>query len=624
MYKETLRLFNAVQVDDKKVKNISEGVMQSTIRNGYVLSPTIQPNNKMLSIINQVVGISGEKANASFHKSWKIIQDTPMEVLVIQQIMHYFTTYGFETLGIYDENTVYIPNEVLEFPEIKNNISLVLIKGMDAQEILDAIINLGSGITLGKETLSDIMTIIKANKYDTYFVEAIKNRELKALLYDHYNMVPLEPVEYLRYVVSKLTGESLLIKNKALIEKIKGIYLNSDIKVLDSLLKKAPIGLASIFYRFKPIFLALKSISNNKSFFNRLRKMARKLHEPMPEDYLNSVTANLKVGRSDLKKLELKLERVSVFRKIRLAYALKYRLDPGDSIIYKVRNGRGWVEEFYWPFSCKEITQQSLDIVLNSIVGDVRKNVEGKVIYIPSNVNYALPATEKQFTGHFPTGSYISVPQDLIVGIHWFNTERKVDLDLSVIGESGKTGWDSSYRSEDFNVLFSGDVTNAPKPKGASELFYIKHVYTEPKILMINYYNFRQGDEVGAKILVAQDSLKYFHKNYMVDVNKIIATANINISHKQSVLGLIVNYGNENRVYFSHSAIGKSITSSKGQHSTYARKYLVKSLVNSLNFKDILVKAGSQIVDVRPEGEYLDLSPDALDKNTIINLVRSV
>ena len=72
--------------------------------------------------------------------------------------------------------------------------------------------------------------------------------------------------------------------------------------------------------------------------------------------------------------------------------------------------------------------------------------MEGKTIYIPYHVNYAMPVTEKQFTGHFPTGTSITVPQDMIAGIHWTNTDRHIDMDLSVMNKNGKIGWDSAYR----------------------------------------------------------------------------------------------------------------------------------------------------------------------------------
>ncbi len=614
----TLRLFNAIQVKNKNKKNIPQSVLERTIKNGYLLDEAIWPNNDLLDVIESVVGISGEKANAAFHKSWEVVQNASMESLVIQQIIHYITTYGYKELGIYREDAVYIPSEVLELPVIKDSVPLIIIKAMDAQEILDRIINLGSGIALAQETLDDIMTIVKANNYDSDFAHEIGNRELKALLYDLYGLVPSDPVEFLRHLISKLTDESLIIKSDYLIEKIK----EANGKFLDMLIKDAPDDLASIFFRFKPLFLAMKSISQNKTFFNQLRKKADKLHVPLPEDYLNSITSQIKYGTLNLDELGERIEKASIFRKIRLAYALKHRLQPEGSIVYKIRNGRGWATEFEWHECLNETTREALDIVVTSIVGDIQKNVNQKTFYIPSNVYYALPATEKQFTGNLPTGSYISVPEDLIVGIHWTNTNKQVDLDLSVIGESGKIGWDEAYRSDDRSVLFSGDITDAPAPRGASELFYIKKGYQEARILMVNYYNFQKGDEVECKIMAAHEKPNKFKKNYMIDVNNLIASANINITKKQNILGLIVNIDGENRVYFANVSIGNSITSAKNEQSKYARKYLVGSMVNSLDFREMLSIAGATVVAEKPDGDHIDLSPEMLDKTTIIDLIK--
>jgi len=621
MQEATLRLFNAIQVDKNTVvfydPPIDPGMFltKRTIKNGYILDPFIQPHGDLLDTIESVVGISGEKANSAFHKSWKVIREASIEQLVIQQIVHYITTYGFEA-GIYRGDTVYIPHEKLEIPAVTQNIPLVVIKAMSKEELLDSIVKLGSGIALSQETLNDIMTIVKANNYDSDFVKNIGNRELKTLLSNFYGLVPSEPVEYLRYLVNKLTGESLLIKNDYLINKIK---LSGEHQLLESLIKKAPENLASVFHRFKPIFLALKSISRNKTFFNQLRKKARRLHIPMPEDRLGSVTSNIKHG--NIIALDSALDRANIFRKIRLAYALNYRLNPCTSIVYKVRNGKGWADDFEWSVNLKEPTGSVLNRVLESIIKDIRPNVEGKTILIPPYIYYTLPATEKQFTGHFPTGSSVSVPNDMIVGIHWTNTDRRIDLDLSVIGESGKIGWDSSYRSGNRDVLFSGDLTDAPKPDGASELFYLESGQKEAKILMLNFYNFA-NDEVPAKILVAHEKIRDFDKDYMVDPNNIVATANVNINKKQNILGIICNYAGENRVYFASVSIGNSITSSRNGQSTHARRYFVSSLVNSIDLREILILAGAKVVDEKPEeGEYLDLSPEALDKTTIIDLI---
>jgi len=617
----TVFLFNGLCYEGGRTSPLSIEVLERTVRNGYLLSPGIIPNETMLNDIESVVGLSGKKMNSSFHKSWMVVRDADIMTLFIQQIIHYITTYGFERLGIYDEAAVYIPNEELEIPELKENIPLIYIKAFTADEILEKIITLGSGVALAKQTLGAIMTIVVAMRYHPNFVEQIKNRELKGMLIDHYGLTPTEPVEFLRHVILKLTDESLLIKNQYLLNKIK----EANGKFLDELMKNAPKNLASIFYRFKPIFLAFKSISKNKTFYNDLRRKAKTMHVPLPEDFLNSVTAKLKTGDIHSKILLDALSKVNIYRKIRLANALLYRLDSPDTIVYRIRNGRGWIEEFDWPETKRDITEKVLKIIKKNIADSL--NVKGKTFYIPAGIVYAMPATEKQFTGNLPTGSYVSVSENLVVGIHWTNNSFRVDLDLSLLGTDMKYGWDANYRSNSRSILFSGDVTDARKPNGASEMFFIDDKLNESFLLNVNYYNYRVNNPVNCKIFAASEKTptRSYRKNHMVDPNNVKLSTAIEITEKQNFLALITRRKNENRVYFANINIGNAISSRSNEASGRILDYLVGCSLNNLKLNDILTIAGAEITHEKPnleqEIDYIDLSPDAIDKSTFINLM---
>ena len=288
MQKELLRLFNGVLVSEyADSTHMYKNILVRTIRNGYIVDPRADVSTGMLDVIESIVGISGEKANASFHKSWDVVANSSMEQLVLQQIIHYITTYGFEALGIYSEDTVYIPNEVLNLPAISERIPLTVIKAMTVSDIFTKIETLThTGIALSQETLNDLKVIVETlgKRYgDIVWVEGVKNREFKSFLYDFYGLVPTQPEEYIRYVINKLTGETLVIKNSKLIAMIK----LADGALLDKLLVDAPATLATVFFRYKPLLLAMKNISRNKNFFNRLRKDAESMHQPMGEDYMN-------------------------------------------------------------------------------------------------------------------------------------------------------------------------------------------------------------------------------------------------------------------------------------------------------------------------------------------------
>ena len=359
-----------------------------------------------------------------------------------------------------------------------------------------------------------------------------------------------------------------------------------------------------------------------KHIINKIRKLAKKHHKPMEEDYLNNITSKIKNNQTVIKSMvKEELDKVNTFRKIRLAYALKYRTKDVDSILFKIRNGKGYATEFN--FKNKDEANNILKIVVESIINNVKKNVKGKKIYIPENIKYSLPATEKQFIGDFPAGTYVNVDKDMVFGINWKNVDsHRIDLDLSLINPSvGKIGWDGGYRSGDKSILFSGDITNAGGKNGASELFYVKRQKKEAFILLVNYFNYEEKVEVPFKVLVAKEQVSKLKNNYMVDPNNIVCIAKTKINQKQKVLGLIVTTTNECRFYFVEAELGVSITSSGNEYVENARKYLFNFYENTISFNEILKKAGAKFVDDKEKAD-INLSPEELQKDSILNLIK--
>jgi hypothetical protein len=621
--KSTIKLFKAVPITVKKTKKANKDLLEKTIKRGFVFAPEVvynYPNcDELIKLIE--VGMTPEELNNSFHKSWGKVKEASMEQLVAEQIVHYITTYGFKSLGIYDKDSVYIPNEKLEIPEIEEDIKFTVIKGYTKKELKEKLLKLlDSGIALKEETIVDIVDVALFVKLNKKEIEGIKNKEVRVIMYDYLGLIPASNTEFLRFIVYKQTGKTLLIKSPELIEELKEHNYMSIVRLFHEYEKQYGLDkLAEIFYRFKPIFLAFRKNSEMKRIVNKIRRLAVRHHKPMPEDYLNEITAKVKKGEKiDTIVLKKELDKVNVFRKIRLAYALKFRTKDVDSILYKIRNGKGYATDF--SFEEKNRAKRILAVVLDSIIKDVSKNVKGKKVYIPEFINYSLPATEKQFVGNFPSGTFVSMPKDMIAGIHWENVRgHQIDLDLSLMSpEAGKIGWDSSYRSESGDILFSGDITDAPK--GASELFYVQRQAKDAFILFVNYYNYDPGVKVPFSIIVAKEQVSNFGKNYMVDPNNIVSIAEFEIDQRQKILGLIVTTTNECRFYFVETAIGKSITSSGSEFAENSRKYLFNFYENTINLKDVLSEAGARIIDDKEKAD-IDLSPENLEKDSILNLI---
>ncbi len=629
---ELLRLFKAVQITSSGQRKPSKELLTKTIMNGFLLSPEIIYNysdeelDKITDVIIDEIGLSLKEMNNAFHKSWEKVRDASIIQLVVEQIIHYITTYGFESLGIYSEDSVYIPNEKLELPDINTDkVILNVIKGYTAEEIKEKITELlKSGIALKEGTVKDVVVVAKQVGIDNDNVDDIKNREVKISLCDHLGLFPKNPSEFLRYTIYKATGRTLLIKDNITITMLK----ERPIGIVHPLFKKYEKyyglqNLASIFYRFKPLFLAMKSEDVMKPTINKIRKLATKYHRPMKPDYLNNVTGIIRRGlKLDTAELEKHLGDVNAFRKIRLAYALNYRTLETDSILYRIRNGKGFATQFN--FAGKGQAEETLNVVLESIVKDVRRNIKGKRIFIPDYINYALPATEKQFTGNLPSGTCVSVDEDMIFGIHWHNVEgNRIDLDLSLMNVTvGKIGWDGGYRSHGRKILFSGDVTDAKGKYGASELFYVKERQNESFIMFVNYYNYRPNISVPISIIVAKENIdkRDFKHNYMIHPDKITTATKTKVDRRQRMLGLLVSDESGNKFYFSEADLGSGITAVNNTYVENTRKYLTQYNTNTISLNDVLVSADAELTNNEEECD-INLSPVNIEKDAIIQLL---
>ncbi|MBD3404644.1 MAG: hypothetical protein GF411_00735, partial [Candidatus Lokiarchaeota archaeon] len=146
--KSTIRLFSAVPIRENRTKHASQSILETTVRRGFVFSPEVIHNyseeqlHELVQIIETEIGLTPEQMNNTFQKSWGKVRDVSMYQLVIEQLIHYFTTYGFQALDIYDEHSVYVPHGDLDIPELNEDVKLVVIKGYTKAELQKKILAL--------------------------------------------------------------------------------------------------------------------------------------------------------------------------------------------------------------------------------------------------------------------------------------------------------------------------------------------------------------------------------------------------------------------------------------------------------------------------------------------------
>lgn len=647
MLSSTLTLFKSIVVDKHirtfsiEEKEMINKVNKKTIKNGYVIDPEIIVSTdspaEIIRVIEDTLIVKGSQINNSFHKSWKKVATASDEQLFIEQVIHYFTTYGAEFFGFgYDPEFVYVPKEKLKVPGLSEDISLMYIKGKTKKELkVRAMDMLKSGVALKEDTISCLYDIIDFVGIDEADIELVKNKEMKMFILQKLNLVPSNPIEFLRYLVFEITGKTLLIKSNAMFKEIrlammdraKRNRIHSLLKLYDSRYKLST--LASIFYRFKPLFLAIRVDERIKPLINSLRRLAVTNHKPMKEDPLNNIVKYSSLDPN----FKLNLDGVSIFRKIRLLSSLNYRVNPlNNSVLYKIRNGKSWATKRHvdWHPSCYE---EHISDLRASIIESIREKVEGKKIYIPGDIEYALPATEKQFTGNFPSGTKVSVPDSMIFGIHWDDVRGRVDLDLSLTSIDGdKYGWNGSYRNDERTIMFSGDMTAAPPPHGASELFYVNCLKPGTYMMTVNHFN-HEGNEDGVpfQIVVARDNTgkiknnkTTFRSNYLLDPNEVIATAQTNIKAEQMILGSLVVTESGCSFVFSESVLGKSrsLDTSKS-YIKDTMKYMADYYQHSISLREIMENAGATIITDKEKitKNTINLSCESITKDSIISLL---
>lgn len=684
--KEELRLFKGF-IGEK-----TDAINAEALEYGLII-PASAPREVVAEAIKQY-GKDGVIWNQTLHKSWDKVANAPIMQLVLEQIMHYFTTYGFEALGCYDEGSVYIPAEKLEIPELEaDKITLVPINAYTEAEIAEKLMILvTSGIALSDQTVKDVMALSDMIDKDRF--DEVSNREVRTFLYDKYNVMPKNPEAFLRYLMFKLTGATLKIQNVATYRALSNSDKTLALRMLEAYGDYAK--LSSIFLRNKNLFLALKTKSINSvevektyervdkyhvkavkavavnknantaeakvnAIINKLRKLAVENHKALKPALLDNLT-NLNVCDKDA--IVEALDKVTLFRAVRIMNMLAYRLNGNEDIVYRVRNGKSYVSKV--GKSNEEVMREIYAVVRGYIAEKLAAKVSGKYVYLPDGIVYKAPASEKQFVGNIPEGSYFELPdgKDLIFAVHWMNlhgnksrdpwggSNDRVDLDMHMMNNSSQFGWNTSYRDANSQILFSGDVTSAPAPHGATEAYSISHkVRNQSYLVTLNDFN-GHNEDVPFEFIVAEGKIpsEYGRRetsNYMIDPSKIISKFNMKITpdKRQITLGTVKADEKTKRFYFNDFAVGASgAVSTRNAYTLGALSYMRAYNEVQVTINDLLKDAGANIINTptvvikkaeayldeagQPQIRYvdetvsadIDLSIENIDKTSLISL----
>lgn len=583
---KTLKLFNSVVLKETDEKPfISE--------QGYIIEPGALWAKKEIINFYKNEKLDGYGLNQTFHKSWKTIFRSSREDLLLEQIRHYISTYGSNF-----QDEIYIPKEVLEIPDTK--VVFKVVKAYPKEVMTKKCLELlQSGIALKEETINNVLSILVDElSYKFSGNENIKNKEAIIKIADMYGIIPNDTLEFFRYILYRTTGESLLIKSKEVIEGIKNSNYNPAIQFEKFGLEK----LAEIFNRFKPLFLAFKT--KCPKTINKISKLSKVHHKPLVSNPLNYVTSLILNKEEDLHWLD-NATPFALFRAISACYT---RIHGQYAFAYRIRNGKSFIKTN----KVSAAAWTNYDFLLNYCKN--RFNLKGKKYFLPQDVEYALPTSEKMFVGNIPTGSKF-FGETLAVGVYWENKWGAHDIDLSGLNIGGKVGWNSDYKQGNGDLMYSGDITDAPN--GAVEYLYAKNGLNEPTLVNSNVFSGQGNCEY--KIVVGKgDQIDY---NYMMNPNHLFLETKCQSVQNQTILGMLIPEKHRQCFVILNFGAGECRVSGNSEITITATKALFQQWNNPLSLREIIVAFDGEIVKDVENSDY-NLSLDNLQKDSFINIFK--
>lgn len=591
---------------------------------GFVLMGDVSNHlfDKLISEHKSTV-LSEDALYKTFYKSFKTVLNTSEACRIQDQIASYASTYGTEFSG-----TMFVPNEtygtvVSGKPVLP--VRLVRVVSQDqAKQIVSDFVN--TGIALKQETMCDLFDILCELDYD--FQECpVKNKEMTILVATKLGIMPEKPEDFLRFMLYQATRSTLLIKNSYTVDCISKSQSARD-ALRNYVDQFGTEPLAQIFNRFKPLFLALKANikivnlpasnssegqnSSMRTIINKIAKQSKRLHKPMVQNPINTVTSRPLMD-SDAHWLK----NATTLALLRALDSIELAQYSPELQMYPIRNGRVYVKETDATtrnFGVMTLNRTMLMSELKS-----RVNGQGKIVYIPDFIDYAVPASEKSFVGNVPVLTRVSNPDSITIGIHWRNEWGARDIDLSSLNTNGvKVGWNSSWQ-DDSRIIYSGDVTDATD--GATEFLQFKKG-CDPQAIYANIYSGSQSTEYDL-IVATQGHAGKFPDDACVKPEDVLMSTRLTSTRKESILGFITsNDMGEFTFIFTNYGFG---TSAVSQHNEKSSNLLgavdIKNAIR-LSLVDVLVELGYTIVRTRDSDTPVDvdLSLTALTRDSIIKL----
>lgn len=641
--KALLALDNVVMWDDEDIVAMTENYRSFTELLGkgiLLLNESNEPfsgyiSARLVEAICDRYEVSN-RLNNPFHATWDKVANADYRQLIVEQVLHYLSTYGREAFGLGAAPVV--PTESFQFPDNQPLPveSLTLVRVVDADVANDIVEH--TLTTVAAPHKNDMVFYNTYCKNTTLSPEKVKSNELRTLLYTMKDMYPEDEDEFIRYLIYRSIGSTLVIKNKKTIKTIKNVMEDEKIArfVLTGFQRANLSDLARNFLRLKPIYLAFKTPATGP-YINKIRRLADTYHKPMSDLRAANLSNLFYQGEND--KAEKVIEKMSMRELIKVYNFVKMNQAYQGKVIeaYNIRNGKIHLEE--GKNRCSGLTgQAAMDAMEYALDQELcirtKDKLADKIFLIPSYIYYSAPVSEKQFIGNIPYGTKFVFPKKVSLGIFWENYKNeRTDLDLHLTTPSGSFGWNASYRGTEREVLYSGDMTDATH--GAAEAYYANYFkLDEPYILSVN--NYTEEPDVPFKFICTESRFEGSEQRSWnapstcpIDISKTLFPP-IDLKFKDTN-SQTIGFGRRNVFYFYGGELNSGIIPDRFKYREYMDALIARTST-SMTLRTLLRMAGARVVS---ESEYeqltddekaqvVDLTPSALTRTTLIDLVDSL
>lgn len=629
----SIRLFHAI-VENKSSQRATFADM---LKYGIVLvdknGAVADIDYRTSRVIVDALGLNPVNWTQSFHKSWDKVATATVEQLISEQIQNYFSTYGLESLGLKACN--YVPVEKIlvdltEKPAIEAFTVVRVLSEQDLHDELTAFIK--STKAPHRDQIEDIKTLLPLA--DGVDVDDIKSFEIKIMYCDLKGLIPLEAQDFLRFAVYKATNKTILVKDAETIDALKEFARTVKAEQMFDAVDLA--ALSESFYRFKPLFLAFKCNSKLAPVINKIRRLAVKNHKPITGFTVASLMNVLSESRhSDASRIISQADNRELIKLVNFA---RYEL-VSKAHVYNIRNGKTYIKAED-AVRYTDARTENLKWLLSECTSQLKSRLSGvfssKKFYIPAGVKYAAPTSEKQMMDVLPYGSRVYLPEDanaFCISGHWVNDEKfnpyeqgRIDLDFHLSSACGSVGWNTNYRTASRDILFSGDMTNAPAPYGAVESFRISKNVDAPYELSVNVYN--TSGNIPYELLFTKDITDQckFSRDSKSMISAVVNPANaiapslkLHVYSSDEVIGY---YYNKSFTIYG-GGLGGNRRTPNTELMISALRASIDRCDNMMDISEIIKFAGGIVTHEIPvdNGEYIDLSMSNLTSTTLFDVV---